>query len=273
MESRIKHRGRDIIIFLSSLLGLTFFYRTSQSLRRSLVRVLVFHDVQDKVWFEKTIAYLAQYCRLITPEMYAQGKFDTYRINVLITFDDGYASWVTTCLPILSHYGVKAVFFINSGLIDVSENPEAQKRYVHDRLLLSPRNTLSWEGVKHLSENGHTIGGHTVTHARLSELQEHMQREEIIRDKVRIEAVLEKEITMFAYPFGQSTDYTSATKKIVSDIGYTSAFTTESGFVYREDTFALSRLCIEDNLSPSHVRRWVGGGYDIFQKLKSLCVR
>lgn len=273
MESRIKHRGRDSIIFLSSLLGLTFFYRTFVSLRRPLVRVLVFHDVQDKMWFEEIISHLTQHYHCITPEAYVQGKFDMHRINILMTFDDGYASWVTTCLPILSHYGVKAVFFINSGLIDVSENPEAQKRYVHDRLLLSSRNTLSWEGVKHLSENGHTIGGHTVTHARLSELQEHMQREEILCDKVRIEAVLGKDITMFAYPFGQSTDYARVTKKIVSDTGYTAAFTTKSGFVDSTDIFALSRLCIEDNLPPSHVRRWVGGGYDIFQKLKSLCVR
>ena len=269
----MKHAVRDTVIFLNSIFGMTYFYRRYVSLKGPLVRVLVFHDVQDKVWFENTIAYLAQHYHLVTPEAYREKKFDTHRINVLITFDDGYASWVTTCLPVLSHYAVKAVFFINSGLIDASVNPEAQKRYVHDRLLLTPRNTLSWEGVRHLSEHGHTLGGHTVTHARLSELQEEVQREEIMCDKVRIETMLGKQITMCAYPFGQTTDYTRTTKRIAQEGGYTHAFTTESGFVDREDTFALSRLCIEDNLPPSHVRRWVGGGYDILQKLKSICVR
>ncbi len=97
--------------------------------------------------------------------------------------------------------------------------------------------------------------------------------EEINNDKVRIEEMIGKEISTFAYPFGQAKDFTEATEKIVQEVGYTHAFTTEGVFVDFKNTFTISRLCVEDGQSIVRLRQWIEGGYDVYHKIKSLCVR
>jgi peptidoglycan/xylan/chitin deacetylase (PgdA/CDA1 family) len=268
------HIIRNSIIAGISLFGFSALYRTRIQRNGPLVRVLVFHDVQDSEWFRKVISYIDTHYHVVSPEDFIASRFDTVRINVLITFDDGYASWVTVCLPMLSERSIRALFFINSGLIDSAENTEVSARYVREQLLLaSPRTILSWDGVQQLEKAGHTIGGHTVTHERLSSLQKDMQCREIRGDKQRIESVIGKTITTFAYPFGQRTDYTEATKLCVFDALYTHAFTTESNFANTYDLLTIPRLCIEDNVSVSRLRYWIEGGYDLYSRMKKLCVR
>lgn len=264
---------RDIFIATVSYTGLSAIYRKRVRKNGPLVRVLVFHDVQNAKWFRESIEFVAEKYHVVSPEDFRLQRFDAAKINVLITFDDGYASWVETCLPVLEDENVHALFFINSGLIDVYGSDEKQEHYVRERLMLSPRVTLSWEGVKRLSDTGHTIGGHTVSHSRLAIFHGDMQKKEIQEDKARIETVLGKSVTMFAYPFGQSGDYTNDTMNILDAAGYMHAFTTEGVFAEPRNRFAISRLCIEDAQSTSSIGQWIEGGYDIYHKLKSLCVR
>lgn len=270
MESGMKHFVRDAVIWTLSITGVVYVYRLWKRLQGPLVRVVVFHDVQNVEWFSDAVAFLKSKYNLLTPEAFSVKDFDTRRINVLITFDDGYASWVDVCLPILKEEETKALFFINSGLIDTFDDAGTQKQFVSDRLMLSPCSTLSWEGVKKLINAGHTVGGHTVTHPRLSELQEHMQKEEIEGDKIRIEEMLGITLSMFAYPFGQKADYGTTTQKLVSEAGYANAFTTEGVFVDMKNPYSLSRLCFEEGMNISVLARWIDGGYDVYVYLKSI---
>ncbi|MCF7815439.1 MAG: polysaccharide deacetylase family protein [Candidatus Pacebacteria bacterium] len=267
-----KYLRNNFISFVSHV-GLSYIYRTLKKREGSLVRVLVFHDVQDASWFENMMTSLNKRYNLLTPDSFLKKQYDSNRINVLITFDDGYLSWVDVCLPILKEKGIKALFFINSGLIDVFEHQDIQEQYIRGNLLLSPRKTLSWDGVKKLHEAGHMIGGHTTTHPRLSELHEDRQRETVVQDKKRIEEILNTSIRTFAYPFGQRNDYTPETVGIVKESGYTHSFTTEGVFVNAYNQFEFSRLCVEDGLSIGQLKQWIEGGYDLYHKIKTLCVR
>ena len=56
-----------------------------------------------------------------------------------------------------------------------------------------------------------TVGAHTVTHSALSVLPERAQREEILGSKRELEALLEREVTVFSYPFGKRGDYRAET--------------------------------------------------------------
>jgi peptidoglycan/xylan/chitin deacetylase (PgdA/CDA1 family) len=238
-----------------------------------LVRVLVFHDVLDAEWFEKMISFLSEQYNIITPKEFVDSVFDSKRINILVTFDDGYASWNRVCQPVLERYGVTALFFINSGIPELYGNETGLQTYLRENLLISPHTTLSWNDVSRLVEAGHTIGGHTVHHPRLSALSEDIQKDEIVSDREVIENKLATTVSLFAYPFGGSGDYTEVTKEIVEGMGYTHAFTTSGMFVDYTDSYAISRMCVEDAQSSTSLNRWILGGYDIYRMIKSICVR
>ena len=264
---------REFFILSITVLGISYLYRKILNHRGPLVRVLVFHDVVNAQWFEKILVSLHSRFNTITPKEFAESTFDTERINILITFDDGYASWTGVCLPILEQYDVKALFFINSGIPELHEKEVELNAYLKNNLLISPHETLSWDDVGILYEAGHTIGGHSVSHARLSCLSEDAQRQEIVSDKEKIEHMLGTAIAMFAYPFGGSGDYTDMTKRLTEEAEYAHAFTTAGKFVDHEDTYAVSRMCVEDNQSPKSLNRWILGGYDIYRMIKGICAR
>ncbi len=264
---------REFFILGISFLGISFLYRKIRGQRGPLVRVLVFHDVLDAEWFKRIISFLSERYNVITPKEFAESTFDTERINILVTFDDGYASWTRMCLPILDQHDIKALFFINSGIPELYGNETELQAYLRENLLISPHTTLSWSDVSRLVEAGHTIGGHTVHHPRLSALSEDIQKDEIVPDKEVIENKLGTTVSLFAYPFGGSGDYTEVTKEIVAEAGYTHAFTTSGTFVDHTDSYAISRMCVEDTQSPASLNRWILGGYDIYRMIKSVCVR
>lgn len=265
---------REALIFGASLLGISYLYRRSVRRKGPLVRVLVFHDIEDAAWFRSIIGYLARAHHVVSPKDFLTRTFDADRVNVLVTFDDGYASWVETCLPILREHGVRALFFINSGLIDAGENREAQRQYVREKLLRTPREIISWDGVRALRDAGHTVGGHTVNHGRLSILPEHAQADEVRRDKATIERELGRPMVAFAYPFGNAADYTETTVQVVRDAPYGHAFTTAGTFADMEKPLELARTCVEDNSqSVASLDRWILGGYDVYRFIKKLCAR
>ncbi len=63
------------------------------------------------------------------------------------------------------------------------------------------------------------IGGHTVFHPRLAALSENRQRDEIVRGKMELEALLGKKVTSFSYPFGGHADYSAETIRLVREAG------------------------------------------------------
>lgn len=121
------------------------------------------------------------------------------QVLVSLNFDDCLASQLQAA-AMLEARGMRGTFFINSS-----------------RLGQSGRLTL--DQLRTLRDAGHEIGGHTLTHPRLTELSSDNQRREICNDRV---ALLNAgfRVTSFAYPFG---DKDSVTRQICIDCGYNSA--------------------------------------------------
>lgn len=266
MLSAVKNTIRTFSAGLFAATGLTRLYRRRVSTFAPLLRVLLFHDLQRGEHFADVLAFVGRRYRVITPDECFDRQLAPDTINVLITFDDGYASWVTVALPVLASLDIRALFFVSSGLLDAHDDKRAQRRYVEQKLRVSPRETLSWSGLRTLSSAGHTIGGHTKGHSRLSDLDLHHLSSEIHDDKIRIETMLAAQIRAFAYPFGE---YPAHAKVTLTDAGYTHAFSVESNFARLDVPLRIPRIPVDDSTSMAKLRWDIEGSTDLYEHMKN----
>jgi peptidoglycan/xylan/chitin deacetylase (PgdA/CDA1 family) len=93
---------------------------------------------------------------------------------------------------------------------------------------------LTGDELRELSNHdGVTIGAHSVTHSRLSTLTEEEQHHEIVASKQQLEKLLGRDIPVFAYPFGQKTDFDTTSARICREAGYLKAAAAFPGEAHR----------------------------------------
>jgi peptidoglycan/xylan/chitin deacetylase (PgdA/CDA1 family) len=86
------------------------------------------------------------------------------------------------------------------------------------------------------------IGGHTVSHARISSLSAAEAFAEIDGGRRRLQERLGIEVRHFAFPFGRSGDCGPRDFDLVRDAGFASGATTRKGLVrHGQDAFRLPR--------------------------------
>lgn len=91
------------------------------------------------------------------------------------------------------------------------------------------------------------IGAHSVSHSVLSELPLLAQQEEIRQSKARLEQIVDRPVTCFAYPYGRHRDYTKQTTSVVQAAGFQCACSNFSGTVHLStDPFQLPRIYVQD---------------------------
>ena len=154
---------------------------------------------------------------------------------ICITFDDGFESVLTHALPVLNQYQMPATLFAVSDLIGKTNI------WMHKRAF-PRRNILTWPQLRELDDAGVTIGSHTRTHVRLTEIPKSSMIDEISNSKKQLEDALGKSVDYFAYPYGL---YDQEAITTVVDAGYSAACSTLSGFNRGDqDIFQLRRIDI-----------------------------
>ena len=102
--------------------------------------------------------------------------------------------------------------------------------------------TLSWEEIEEMKEEGFSFGSHTHTHPNLLELPRDKVLSEIRDSKRILEERLGEPIKFFAYPYGK---FNSQIRDMVKEAGYLGAFSTLPGKnAKNEDHFLLRRILI-----------------------------
>lgn len=180
---------------------------------------------------------------------------------IMLTVDDGYADNLELMLPVLQKYNFKAVVYVVTGEtfnrwdVENAENPEKSV------------NLMNAEQVKQLADSGLIeIGGHTLTHPRLSQLSKEQQQHEIQENKNTLETILGKPLTSFAYPFG---DHNNDSKQLAKEAGYDFAVATDSGPLrFHQDRYQIRRIAIFPKTDVFGFWRKVRGNY-LFRKVKS----
>ncbi|MGN5081190.1 polysaccharide deacetylase family protein [Aeromonas veronii] len=177
---------------------------------------------------------------------------------LMITADDGYQDNLTRMLPLLEKYGYKAVVYVVTGEgynrwdVEHPTNPDTKV------------SLMSGEQVKALAASGHVeIGGHTLTHPRLSQLTAEQQVHEIQENKRQLEALLGHPLLSFAYPYGDIND--SAKEQAIA-AGYRFAVATNSGpKAMHQDPYQIRRIAIFPRTDVFGLWRKIRGNY-VFRK-------
>ena len=141
---------------------------------------------------------------------FTAGRRQLPRKSVLLTFDDGYKSFVQYARSTLKDYGFGATLFVYSDFIGAGSG-------------------LSWQDLRALSEQGYDVQAHSKSHANLRR----KEGESEAAYAKRIEAELGYPLTLFkkylgrsseslAYPYGEVDDELLG---YIAKYGYTAAFT------------------------------------------------
>jgi peptidoglycan/xylan/chitin deacetylase (PgdA/CDA1 family) len=229
--------------------------------------------------------FIRETCNPITLEQWRQARAGGELLParpVLFTFDEGYRPVFTHALPILRQFGIPAVLFVWSDPVEQRRltwydavarrlgEPEVERlkaapyeewRRISEQNAESaddsdPCAPLTVSEIRALARTTDIeIGGHTAGHPILAQADLEMQREEIVRNKSRLEAWTGRPVRAFAYPNGEpGTDYTHQTVKLVGESGFDFGFTTRYGFATSaEPPLELSRFLMLRGVSAAEL--------------------
>ena len=260
----MKHMIRDWFVWFCYRVGVVKLWQRQST--QPLVRVLAFHDVADGVWFASLIDTLRKRYHILSPADFESRTYKPEKINLLLTFDDGYDSWVTNVVPVMQKYNLSGIFFVSTGIIESANDVEKSARFMREQLLIAPKKPLTREGLQTLHQSGQMIGGHTHSHVSLRGDHLPQAKAEILDNKQLLENQLDIEVKHFAYPFGTRVDFSTETTSLLRQLGFTYVYTAVTGFV-GSDQSEIPRTLVEKNQSIESVCRWIAGGYDIFARI------
>jgi peptidoglycan/xylan/chitin deacetylase (PgdA/CDA1 family) len=220
-------------------------------LRRHPVRLFTFHRVSSLCRdgmtvspdvFRQQLRYIARTHRLVplgTCLDMARSGAKLVRPVAAITFDDGYRSVYVNAFPIMKREGTVAACFVSTDLVGTSQ------RFAHDASLpvVDLLEIMDWKELETLRAAGWEIGGHTATHKRLSQCDEAVLTEELLRPLAQLEQRLGIERPTMAYPFGGRGDMTATAVDLARRAGYSACLSDFGGENYPQcDLFDLKRI-------------------------------
>ncbi|MBI4061615.1 MAG: polysaccharide deacetylase family protein [Elusimicrobia bacterium] len=193
--------------------------RRAAALPESGLRILTFHETPRDLHpiFKQLADRLRQECGLVDPRgaeaLLGGGGGGApgvrQRAPCLLSFDDGYRSNYRLAREVLEPMGLRALFFVCPGLVDLE--PERQRRAIAENIRENPlaldnarfeQELMTWGEIRALATAGHAIGSHTWSHRRLSAIGGAEAEAEVGKAIDLLTARLGRPPRWFAFPFG-----------------------------------------------------------------------
>lgn len=167
-----------------------------------------FYDSIPPERFRRDVEYLQRHYEIVDlPAVLRPG--DDRR--VAITFDDGYRDFHRHVVPILHEYDVPATVF---AIADAVDDPSFAHNDKHDYEYMDRAELTSLA-----DDDLVTVGNHTRTHPKLTDLSRDELEREIVGGKRRLEDLLGTEVRRFCYPFCTPERRAAAIVRETHDIG------------------------------------------------------
>lgn len=254
----------------------------SEDDRKNYLRVVNYHRVrdEDRPAFRAQLQFYSDHFHIVTPQDVAQA----YRANkpmtganILITFDDGLLSQYDTAAPVLDVLGVKAVFFIPTGALRLTEAQRVEFATLNLHFgHLDARNETKFMGVDQLQElaaHGHTLGSHTVSHCKFAEVSDPVRiQAELSESQKTLSDITGRPTTFFAYPKGDrsaaSPDAVRATRELF-DVSF---FALRGRNTHRTPRWYLRRDPVHPYYPLSYVKSCLLGHLDAYYHVRMSAV-
>ena len=201
------------------------------------VRIFTFHRVSDlcrdgmtvsPALFDRQLAYIARHHEIVdlgrALELLRSGA-PRSRPVAAITFDDAYRSVFRCAFPLLKARGMPAAIFTCTDLVGTTG------RYQHDAMcpVRELLDVMDWDEHRRVLEAGWLIGGHTATHARLSECDTERLHYELEAPLEALSQHLGLRAPTMSWPFGSRNDITPEALRMIADCGYSACFSSYFG--------------------------------------------
>ena len=160
--------------------------------------------------------------------------------------------------------------------------PDAEAMALVDRVCdeldneqINPRSVLSWDELRHLAEEGVTLGAHSQTHPILTQLSVEQAREEIVGSQLDLQREIGHVLPVFCYPDGAHDE---AVVNVLAEERFVLAFTTLEGRneLKGADLLRLHRTHVGKRTSPlmfrlrlSRLGSYLNGWYRDRKRLRS----
>jgi peptidoglycan/xylan/chitin deacetylase (PgdA/CDA1 family) len=170
--------------------------------------------------------------------------------SAVLTFDDGFADFYWSVVPLLTARELPATLYVTTGAV----HPPGSRA---GGSLLPPAAMLNWRQLATLDACGIEVGGHSRTHPQLDTLPGRRLCEEVAGCKRDLEQVLAHPVTAFAYPHGYSS---AAVRRKVHKAGWSSAAAVGPAFSsLADDPLRISRLIVRADTPPQLFQAWARG--------------
>ena len=175
------------------------------------------------------------------------------RDAVALTFDDGFVNFADVAWPLLRHHDLPVTLFVATDRAGGDNRWDGRAQRGIPSLPL-----LGWDALARMVEKGLTLGSHSRTHRKLTELDDASLAEEVDGSAAEIERRTGVRPASFCYPFGQLDE---RVRQAVART-YALACTTELRVLAADDDpHRLPRLDVHYYRSAARLEAWGSAGF------------
>ncbi|MBE0622161.1 MAG: glycosyltransferase [Burkholderiales bacterium] len=196
-------------------------------------RIMVYHVVlrEDRKAFEEQLRFLQDHFHLTTVRNLAKKLRDGATTQTLaISFDDGFRVLMSDALELLEKHGIKATFFVPTGFIALSNDPDQAAEFCSQvHYYKQPLRPMTVDDLRTLHRLGHEIGSHGVSHLAMNSVSHALAAKELGDSRAKLAEWVGEAPAGFAYPYGDFNNSVCDPPTLVRQAGYEYAVTLRRG--------------------------------------------
>jgi len=262
IESFLSKRFSDIKAFAEFILAALYAVVLRLSRKNPARVVIYYHSIRssDVANFRRQMAWLAANCTVVEPSHIATEPANGSTL-VAVTIDDGFASALQNAAPILKEYALPAGFFIPAGHLGQKAGWKIEEHCGDKDECVIDQNQ-----IKQLAKGGFEIFSHTLSHPRLTTVEDQQLETELVASKRTLEQIVGHEICGISYPHG---DYDDRVCAYAQRAAYKTGFTIDPDAVdAATDSMRIGRFLVSPRDSLVKFRLKIRGAYQTLKLVR-----